>query len=58
MCLFVFGLHPGELFNDRRTGQGVSLVENHTLEEGERGRERTRGSVGVSESRSARSITQ
>lgn len=38
MCLFMFGLHPGVLFNDSQIGHGVSLEQNHTTEE-ERERE-------------------
>lgn len=43
MRLFTFGMHPGVLFNDSRIGHGVSLVQNHKMEE-----ERARGErVGV-----------
>ncbi len=33
VCLFMFGMHPGVLFNDSRIGHGVSLVRNHKMEE-------------------------
>lgn len=33
MCLFMFGMHPGVLFNGSRIGHGVSLVQNHKMEE-------------------------
>lgn len=34
MCLFMFGVHPGVLFNDSRIGRGVSLVQNHRMARG------------------------
>lgn len=33
MFLFMFGMHPGVLFNDGGAGRGVSLVQNHKMEE-------------------------
>lgn len=33
MFLFMFGVHPGVLFNDGGAGRGVSLVQNHKIEE-------------------------
>lgn len=33
MHLFMFGMHPGVLFNGSRIGHGVSLVQNHKMEE-------------------------
>lgn len=33
MCLLTFGMHPGVLFNDGWIGHGVSLVQNHEMQE-------------------------
>lgn len=33
MFLFMFGVHPGVLCNDGGAGRGVSLVQNHKMEE-------------------------